>query len=228
MRAVIKAVLLHPEALNSLEIKADRKAPALLVSATDTERSRLREPILRYTAFLRAFNPGSTHPTGRLLISNVMDEPLQTPYRVPSVFSFYDPDYAPAGSVQAYETSKKIPGGRLSAPEFEIMTPNAITAMNSLLYKDIKQGGHDGFYTTAASNESLPYRIALDFAEQQNAADIDELMEQLNILLCRGAMSDAARDAIVPLIQKGIWSKSVRTQAAVLMTVTAPDCVVVQ
>jgi uncharacterized protein (DUF1800 family) len=228
MRAVIKAVLLHPEALNSLEIKADRKAPALLVSATDTERSRLREPILRYTAFLRAFNPGSTHPTGRLLISNVMDEPLQTPYRVPSVFSFYDPDYAPAGSVQAYETSKKIPGGRLSAPEFEIMTPNAITAMNSLLYKDIKQGGHDGFYTTAASGESLPYRIALDFTEQQNAADIDELMEQLNILLCRGAMSDAARDAIIPLIQKGIWSKSVRTQAAVLMTVTAPDCVVVQ
>jgi uncharacterized protein (DUF1800 family) len=234
MRAVIKAVLLHPEALNALEIRANSEARALVVTATKTERSHLREPILRYAAFLRAFDVSSTyqksteHPDGLLGMKGVMDRSLQSPYKVPSVFGFYDPDYAPAGSVQSFGTTEAIPGGRLSAPEFEIMTPVAIPALNNLFYRDITQGGHDEFYTDAGTGENLPFRISLDFSQLQTAAGVDALMEQLNILLCRGAMSDAARDVIAAQINAGIWNRVAQTRAAVLMTVTAPDCAVVQ
>ncbi len=234
MRAVIKAVLLHPEALDSLGIKAERKLPGLIVTATDTENSRLREPILRYASFLRAFNVSSTYqqgaryPSGLLGMSGVMAQSLQSPYKVPSVFSFYDPDYAPAGPVQSYAAAKKIPGGILSAPEFEIMTPAAIPALNNLFYRDITAGGHDEFYTDAATGQRLPFRISVDFTAQQSAAGVDELTQQLNILLCRGAMSDATREVIASEVREGIWNKVDRAKASVLMTVTAPDCAVVQ
>ena len=55
LSAVLKAVLLHADAINALTVQ-------------DTEHSRLREPILRYSSLLRALSPVSDFHTGRFMV----------------------------------------------------------------------------------------------------------------------------------------------------------------
>ena len=97
-KRVVKAILLHAEALESLEF--DRQRRALTVFERGTEWSRLAEPVVRYAAFLRAFAPVSTHPTGRFLIGDQTSFLNQEVYRAPSVFNFYLPNHVPAGELQ--------------------------------------------------------------------------------------------------------------------------------
>jgi len=77
MKAVVKAILTHPEAR----------------TMSDTS-GKLREPVLRLSAFMRAFPHRSD--TGYFRVGNT-DNPGnslgQTPLRSPSVFNFYRPGY---------------------------------------------------------------------------------------------------------------------------------------
>ncbi len=113
MVAVIKAILLDPEARN-------------LGFLTDPEHGKLREPFVRVTHLLRAFRYSVT---GSLLPydfgSAVSESTLgQYPLSAPSVFNFYLPDYEPPGALTA---------AGLVGPEFQILnsvfgiaTPNSL------------------------------------------------------------------------------------------------------
>ncbi len=113
MVAVIKAILLDPEARN-------------LGFLADPEHGKLREPFVRVTHLLRAFRYSVT---GSLLPydfgSAVSESTLgQYPLSAPSVFNFYLPDYEPPGALTA---------AGLVGPEFQILnsvfgiaTPNSI------------------------------------------------------------------------------------------------------
>jgi uncharacterized protein (DUF1800 family) len=85
MKAVVKAVLMHPEARR-----------------TSDRSGKLREPVLKLSAFLRAFPHASD--TGHWRVGNT-DNPGtslgQTPLRSPSVFNFYRPGYVPPGTQAA-------------------------------------------------------------------------------------------------------------------------------
>ncbi len=85
MKAVVKAILMHPEAR----------------AMSDTS-GKVREPVLRLAAFMRAF--GYRSQSGYYWVNNT-DNPGtqlgQTPLRSPSVFNFYRPGYASPGSVSA-------------------------------------------------------------------------------------------------------------------------------
>jgi uncharacterized protein (DUF1800 family) len=88
MKAVIKAVLLDPEA----------RAPGSTDVAV-TQFGKLREPVLRLSAALRAF--GAHSASGQWRIGNTDDPGFslgQTVLRAPSVFNFYRPGYVPPGS----------------------------------------------------------------------------------------------------------------------------------
>jgi uncharacterized protein (DUF1800 family) len=85
MKAVLKAVLMHPE--------------ARLVSDTS---GKLREPVLRLSAYMRAFNHKSD--TGQFKVGNTDSASTglgQAPLRAPSVFNFYRPGYVAPGSAAA-------------------------------------------------------------------------------------------------------------------------------
>jgi uncharacterized protein (DUF1800 family) len=106
MKAVIRAVLLDPEA---------SKPPA----ASASVNGRMREPILRMTALMRALDATSTSKEFRIANTDNPANTLgQSPMRSPSVFNFYRPGYVPPNS----ELSKfRLPGNVVPvAPELQI------------------------------------------------------------------------------------------------------------
>lgn len=149
---VIKAILLDRVALNALRFKTVR-SPSLglnVIRKYPTERTRLREPILRSTAMLRAFSPypdpsfltissdaktpyytpgGPEGTAGNqyFFIDNnsdgIGDKFAQAPFESESVFNFYLPDYQAPGAISNYVPSKSIINGKLVTPEFQIISP---------------------------------------------------------------------------------------------------------
>lgn len=108
MKAVIRAVLLDPEAQGT--------------SGVETEK--VREPIIRLANWMRAFNVTST--SGRFLLSN-LDDPInglgQTVLRSPSVFNFFRPGYTPPNT--AISEAGQV------APEMQLMAePTSIGYVN--------------------------------------------------------------------------------------------------
>ena len=106
MQAVIRAILLDPEASSDARLSA-------------ADNGKLREPILRLAGWMRAF--GATSASGRFLIPN-LDDPLsslgQSPLRSPSVFNFYRPGYVQPNTVVA--------DAGLVAPEMQLVSNTSI------------------------------------------------------------------------------------------------------
>lgn len=120
MKAVIKAILLDPEA---------RSDPSL----NNAGIGKLREPILRLANWLRAFNAKSS--SGAYRITN-LDDPLtslgQTPMRSPSVFNFYRPGYVPPNS--------SIANAQLVSPEMQITAETSVVGYLNFMRDAIANG----------------------------------------------------------------------------------------
>lgn len=120
MKAVIKAVLLDPEA------RAD-------INSADATTGKLREPVLRFANWMRSFNAKST--STRFLLGN-LDDPLsalgQTPMRSPSVFNYYRPGYVPPNT--------SIASANLVAPEFQITGETSIVGYLNFMRNAIPNG----------------------------------------------------------------------------------------
>ncbi len=122
MKAVIRAVLLDPE--------ARRPAP-------EAGDGKLREPVLRMAHWLRTFNGRSA--SGRFLIGNT-DDPNsslgQTPMRSPSVFNFYRPGYVPPNT--------GIAAAGLVAPEFQITHESSVAGYLNAMRSALTSGAGSG------------------------------------------------------------------------------------
>lgn len=120
MKAVIKAILLDPEA---------RSDPSL----NNAGVGKLREPILRLANWLRAFNAKSS--SGAYRITN-LDDALtslgQTPMRSPSVFNFYRPGYVPPNS--------SIANAQLVSPEMQITAETSVVGYLNFMRDTIANG----------------------------------------------------------------------------------------
>jgi uncharacterized protein (DUF1800 family) len=202
MRAVLRAVLLDPEA---------RQLPL----ASDLGAGKLREPVLRLAHWMRAFNASSA--TGRFLMDNT-DNPAtrlaQTPMRSPSVFNFYRPGYVPPNTALA---SSAIP-----APEFQIT--NETSVVGYLNYMQSVVGAGAG--RPPASGQ--PRDIQPDYsAEIALAADPDALIDRVDLLLTHGAMSAATRAKIRDAVSAVSTSTSTgpgnRAKLAVFLTLASPE-----
>jgi len=116
MAAVIKAVLMHPEA-----------------RAVSNSSGKLREPVLRLSAFLRAFAHSSD--TGHWRVGNT-DNPGtslgQTPLRAPSVFNYYRPGFVPPGTQAA--------AANLVAPEMQIASETTAAGYVNTMRDNISSG----------------------------------------------------------------------------------------
>lgn len=114
MKAVIRAILLDPEA-RDLE---RRWLP---------ETGRIREPVLRMTHWMRSFAAQSASGRYKMFATDNPATSLgMTPYRSPSVFNFYRPGYVPANTA--------IAEADLVAPEMQITHETSVAGyLNSTL-----------------------------------------------------------------------------------------------
>ncbi|MGX9729252.1 DUF1800 domain-containing protein [Janthinobacterium aestuarii] len=123
MQAVIRAVLLDPEAL----------APG----GTTLRTGKLREPLLRLAGWMRAFD--AKPASGRYTLY-YLDDPLsglgQSPLNPSSVFSFFRPGYTPPNSALA--------GAGLVAPELQITAEPSVTGYLNFMQEAINSGVGDG------------------------------------------------------------------------------------
>ncbi len=204
MKAALKAVLMHPEA-----------------RVQSNTSGKVREPVLRLSAFLRAFphkSEGDEYDIG------ITDNPgtglAQAPLHSPSVFNFYRPGYVAPKTQSA--------GLNLVAPELQIVNETSaagyVNFMRDIVSTDSKRRGLEGDYST---------ELAL-------TADVPALVDRVITRLTYGAISPARRGEIISAVNSiaipgGSSSstainnaKRARVNAAILLTVAAPEFVVLK
>ena len=220
LRAVIRATLLDWEALKSQSYYRVREPYGLWVTTRGTEHSRLREPVLRYAAFLRAFHPTSGYETGRFMIPDLNVYLNQAAYIAPNVFNFYLPDHRPSGEILSYQPSQRIPNGTIFAPEFEIFTSVAANTVATRFYIDVAD---------AEADYTVDSKLLLDFSvETELAADPAALLTHLDLLLCHGSLNDRTKQILSEIVATETDDLTFRARGAILAVLTSPECAVDQ
>lgn len=169
MIAIIKSILLHPYVRNNIGLSSSN--------------GKLQEPLVKITQIARAFNlTANLAVNGTPVIMFVsLDQYIgQAPYKSPSVFNFYSPEYQPSGFVEEKG---------FVAPEFEIQTdfssivfPIAIQILsaNGLVFPLSPGGGLRG---------SLDYSIIPLTSSGTNEQRAQELIDYIDIVLTAGRMT---------------------------------------
>ncbi|MBP7950682.1 MAG: DUF1800 family protein [Verrucomicrobiales bacterium] len=202
LKAVIKAILLDPEARDGAKL-------------SDPAWGKAREPFLRCVNYARAFNAKPAGVDFYQLDAFQFDQ-QQEPYKSPSVFNFYLPNYSPPGLVGE---------AGLFAPEFQIL--NATTAVsspnyfyNSLADRDLHRWGTADPARTVRPNFTAETALA--------AADIDALIRRLDLHLTCGLLSPREFQIIREAVARVDASVSFNWQAervnlAVYLMLTSPE-----
>ena len=202
MAATIAAVLFDPEARDPDNMSAP-------------EFGKIREPVIRFTHWARAFPVNSLDVEERWQVRNTNRADLlsQQAYRSPSVFNFYRPGYVAPGT----ETGT----AQLFAPEMQITHESSVT-------------GYMNFMRTFIDDTNQERSFVPNFAAELAVAEQpDALVERLNLVLTAGAMSAETRQRITDAVSSIEVSSSDpdqgrlrRVQAAVLLATTSADYIV--
>jgi hypothetical protein len=158
MKAVVRAVLLDPEARGDV-----KTAPGY---------GRLREPVQYLTNILRAFGATSDGVLGSRSSGGDLPGQLDQPVFQPAtVFSYYTPDY-------------EVPGTRLQGPAFQILSTSTTLARanvaNRLIYTGVNAGAHNptGTQLNLAALDALAAGDGSQLVEQLNALLLHGAMSQ--------------------------------------------------
>ena len=186
LSAVIRAIYLDEEARNGHNL-----APESF--------GKLKEPILKLAEIFRAFDVQGIHTIDEN--QNISANPVirlygsgremgQRPYGSPSVFNFYRPEFSQTGEIRDNE---------LASPEFQILTENHITAMTNR----ISSAAYGEFTTPETFNALWDVGfVLLDFSDEKALADsTQELIDQFNLLLMAGQMSDQMETLLFDYIE---------------------------
>ncbi len=200
LRAVIRAVLLDPEARD-------------LSLASAPGWGKQREPVIRFANFLRAFKATSPSGRNRIWYLDSADEGLnQSPLLAPSVFNFFSPNYRHPGALSA---------AGLVAPEFQITTETSMVGGLNFFARLAR----NGYYGSGETRLTMDL-AALNALAPDPAA----LADRLNLMFMNGAMTEATRNTIVgavaglPLPKTGSGSAITdRVKAALVMVALSPE-----
>ena len=199
MKAVIRAVLLDSEA----------RSPAL---SGDGRHGKVREPVLRLTAWARAFGASSASGDFRIRETSWPGWGVgQTPLRPASVFNFYRPGYVPPGSA--------IANAGLVAPELQIIGESQVTAYLNFMSSVVESG--------IGKDNDVLCRYASEVAAASNPG---VLLDRLDLLLTGQRLSASTRSAIRTAIESVPMTASNaalnRVRIAVLLTLCSPEFMV--
>lgn len=181
MKAVIKAILLDPEA-RDCAFRADPK------------HGMLKEPIIRYVQMMRTFNAASpngsyynlTQDFNRLIGQRVLSSP--------SVFNFFQSDHQPLGVLRE---------NNLVAPEFQLLNSNSVinfhneaaftwwARKNPMIEESLYKNGSHAASDRTNGNVQLEYATELSLMN-----DMDALLDRLDLLLTHGDLSQNTKDII--------------------------------
>ncbi|APV52489.1 hypothetical protein BWI17_15990 [Betaproteobacteria bacterium GR16-43] len=201
LQATLRAVLMDPDARD-------------LAKTTEASWGKQREPVIRFSNFLRGL--GATSPTGRNRIwyLDSADEGLnQSPLLSPSVFNFFSPNYRQPGPLSA---------ANLVAPEFQITTETSMVGGLNFFSKLVKN----------ASYGSGDTKLTMNLTELNGLANTPgPLADRLSLLFMNGMMSESLRNAIIntvgslPAAKTGTDTSTVtdRVKAALILVSLSAD-----
>jgi uncharacterized protein (DUF1800 family) len=208
LKAVIRAVLLDPEARGS------RK--------TDPTYGKLREPLQYVTNFLRTFNvraanngstpaPAACQNRSDGVFDWVTGEMGQTIWGPPTVFNYFPPDYV-------------VPGTDIFGPEFALANTGTSFARNNHMF--YLSFGNIGF-TPATVAEPYPYvpcGTQIDLAKPTAWAAADPsgntLIEGLNTEMMHGTMSETMKSKIRTALNFNV-SADLKAKQAIYLVATS-------
>jgi len=165
-----------------------------------------REPVVRVTNLLRAFN--ATSPSGKYSVRNAYANLAEEAMHSPTVFNFFGPEYSAPGAIAT---------AGLKSPEFEITTDTTVISTTNFL--------RSGIYTGLGPSSD---RITLSLAsEQTRAADPAGLVDHLNAVLMAGGMSSSMRTILINAVTQIPSSNTLeRVRTAIYLVVNSPEFVV--
>ncbi|MEO0436375.1 MAG: DUF1800 family protein [Pseudomonadota bacterium] len=226
LSATLAAVLFSPEAHG-------------LAVEESTTFGKPREPILRLTQWMRAFEVDASQPELVPALYDLLPNELlgQHPYRSRSVFNFYRPGYLAPGSISG--------GAGLTVPELQIVNastnPGYVNVMNFFIFGVQAEGEEieelrEVFeeVNLFLDEEAARRAFVADYRRESDLADSPtELVSHLDLLLAAGQLQQGTKDAIVELIGRIAPSSSIddeermlRVTFAVLMLMSAPEYLV--
>ncbi len=202
MKAVLQAILLDDEARNSA------------AAISNPQYGKVREALIRYTEWARAFTAQSRNGAFNL---GSTEDPIyglgEMSLRSPSVFNWFAPGYVPPG------TSLEKAG--LLSPEMEMT--DVSTVVGYLNYMQSAIGANATTGPDVFSNYST--EIAL-------ATTPDQLVDRMNLLLMAGEMDSTLRSQILSAVnsiaipasdQNAINAALVaRVETAIYLTMASP------
>jgi len=196
---------------------------------------KIREPILRFTHWARAFNAQNITPKyqGLLWDTSGSNALTQHPYRSSSVFNYFRPGYKAPGSLSGEQN--------LVAPELQITNASSIPGyVNFLTYyvtgeqQDIDIDALQDFYDEEGFDLSAQEAAQSFLVSYEDEVDlVDEpqkLLNRLNLVLTYGHLSSETEKAILKVLttmaDEFELSQKEQVQLAILMTMTSPDYLV--
>jgi len=224
LSATLAAVLFDDEARSDATI-------------SDSRFGKIREPIIRFTNWVRAFDVGTIEPalTFSLYDTSRSDSLNQNPYRAPSVFNFYRPGFIAPGT--------RTGGEGLTMPELQITNTSSIAGyinFISFFALDYQQ------FATAEPLQNFfdEQGVTLDTSDIQNVfrpdystlediADDPEALAQAVIdRLSYDTFSTETTGQIIETIANfdsgndgfiNDFDRTTRVQLAVILVMTSPD-----
>ena len=203
LRAVIEAILMDPEARDSAS------------AVSNPQYGKVREPLIRYTEWARAFTAQSR--TGSFNMGSAED-PIygfgEMWLRSPTVFNWFSPGYAPPAT--------SISAAALLAPEMQIVNVSSVVGFINSMQSSIGAGSTSG-----------PDIFASYATETNLAATPDQLLDRINLLLMAGQMNSSLYSQIlaattsipIPASNQSAINAALlsRVQTAAYLTVASPD-----
>jgi len=203
LKAVITAILMDPEARDTA------------AGAINPKFGKVREALIRYTHWARAFTAQSR--TGAYWMGSTED-PIwglgQMTLRSPTVFNWFAPGYVPPGT--------SIEQAGLTAPELQMTNVSSVV-------------GYLNFMQTAVGSDSTNgFDIFSSYAAELNlAANPGALVDRINLLLMAGGMDSTLYSQILSAVsaipipaadQNAIDAAlGARVRTAVFLTMASPS-----
>ncbi|WP_161604630.1 DUF1800 domain-containing protein [Roseiconus nitratireducens] len=231
LKAVVKAILTDPELYRGQRLIRRTGPLRLQVVTRGTEYSRLREPINRVTALIRAMRPTSDYGGGYMMLSAAIGNDLeQMPFRSPSVFNYYLPDFQPPGELIGYTPTRRNPYDSLFAPEFQILNAvssnRTINRLRSFCLNRFVQ------YSMRKGRCRISFDLAPEIELARDLENLDTILERFDLLLCNGTLRESTKtiikDAVIAETTGRDWMNVDRVEQMLLAVVICPDCAVEQ
>lgn len=196
MKAVIRAILLDPEA-----------RPDLSRTDLNGNHGRLREPFLRLVRLKRMFDTTTIDRTFNSIGLDTVGLIKQYVMYSPSVFNFFQPGYAPNGELR---------NSKLLAPEFQIVNASTIMEIKNLVDFWLESGRFE------ESTGLLPVESVSFAAEVALADNPDVLLDRLDTVMTLGTLTPETRSAIKTVLENEPDSTE-RVKKAIYLIAISPD-----